>query len=219
MSNGFVGRVQNVMQSLLPREHDFFALFHQLADQAQRAAALLEALLEDFDRLDLAVREIDQLEHEADTIVHEIVRKLDTTFVTPVLFDREDIYHMAESLDSIVDLVRATIDRFQIFRIPAPDEHTRALSRMITRAVQALHDALAQLPRLRYDQTDFCAQINTLENEGDAVLKRSLAELFEREPDAKQILKWKELYEFLEKTLDSCEDAANLLENVIVKNA
>ncbi len=219
MPNGFVARVQNVMQSLLPREHYFFSLFHDLATQAVEAADCLERLMEDFSRLDLSVEQIDEIEHKADAIVHDIVRKLNATFVTPVLLDREDIYTVAESLDSTIDMIKGTIDRFRIFKIQAPDEHTREMARLIQQAVAVVHDTVRDLESIRLEETDFCAAVNALENEGDASLKRSLADLFEREEDARQIIKWKEIYEFLEKTLDSCEDVANLLETVIVKNA
>ena len=219
MPNGFVSRVQNVMQSLLPREHDFFSLFHDLADQAVLSADCLEKLMNDFRRLDLAVQEIDDLEHKADAIVHDIVRKLNATFVTPVLLDREDIYTIAEKLDDTVDMIKGTIDRFRIFKIAAPDEHTKEMASLIHQSTSVVHDTMRDLEGIRLEETDFCAAVNALENEGDASLKRSLAELFDREEDARQIIKWKEIYEFLEKTLDSCEDVVNLLETVIVKNA
>lgn len=188
-------------------------------DQAEQAAKVLEQLVNDYARLDLAVEQIDEIEHKSDHIVHDIVKKLDATFVTLVLFDREDIYQMAETVDTVVDLIKATVDRLKIFGLTEADAHTREMGRLIGQSVSILHDTVCALDGIRLDQTDFCAGINALENEGDAALKRSLADLFQRESDARQIIKWKEIYEFLEKTLDSCEDAANLLENVIVKNA
>src|ERR1039457_5125245 len=99
MPNGFVSRVQSAMQILLPREHDFFALFHSLADQGMAASTCLEKLVADYSRLDLSVQQIDEIEHDSDNIVHEIIHKLNATFVTPVLLDREDIYRIAEKLD------------------------------------------------------------------------------------------------------------------------
>jgi predicted phosphate transport protein (TIGR00153 family) len=207
------------MQRLLPREHHFFALFHDLAEQGVQAAECLEKLMNDFQRLDLAVEQVDEIEHKADAIVHDIVRKLNATFVTPVLLDREDIYTIAERLDDTVDMIKGTIDRFRIFKIPAPDEHTKEMAGLIQQAIAVVHDTMRDLEGIRLEETDFCAVVNALENEGDASLKRSLAGLFDREEDARQIIKWKEIYEFLEKTLDSCEDVANLLETVIVKNA
>ena len=219
MRNGFVSRVQYVMQSLLPREHDFFALFHDLADKSVEAATCLQGLVDDFSRLDLSVQRIDEIEHQADQIVHGIVRKLNATFVTPVLLDREDIYTIAEKLDDTVDKIKGTIDRCKIYKLGNADDHMREMSSLVSQAAAILHDTICQLEGMRLEDTEFCAAVNALENEGDASHKRSLGDLFERETDAREIIKRKEVYEFLESTLDGYEDAANLLETVIVKNA
>jgi uncharacterized protein Yka (UPF0111/DUF47 family) len=219
MPNGFVARVQSVMQSLLPREHDFFALFRQLGDLSVEASTCLNKLVDDFTRLDLSVQQIDEIEHRADSLVHEIIHKLNATFVTPVGLDREDIYRIAETLDDTVDMTKGTIDRCKIFKLRAADEHMHEMASLISQAAVILRDTLRQLEGIRLEDTEFCAEINALENEGDVSLKRSLADLFEREPDAKEIIKRKEVYEFLEATLDGYEDVANLLETVIVKNA
>lgn len=219
MPNGFISRVQSVMQGLLPREHDFFALFHQLADQSVEAATCLTKLVADFSRLELSVQQIDEIEHKADGIVHEIVRKLNATFVTPVLLDREDIYRIAEKLDDTVDMIKGTIDRCRIFKLREADDHMREMANLVQRATQVLHDTIRELEGIRLEDTEFCAVVNALENEGDAGLKRSLAELFDGRYEALEVLKRKEIYEFLEDTLDGCEDVANLLETVIVKNA
>ena len=219
MPNGFISRVQNVMQSLLPREHDFFALFHNLADQSVEAASCMEKLVADFGRLELSVQLIDEIEHKADGIVHEIVHKLNATFVTPVVLDREDICQIAERLDDTVDAIKGTIDRCKIFKVQAADDHMREMSSLIKQATDIVHDTICELEGIRLEHTEFCAAVNALENEGDNSLKRSLADLFEHEQDAREIIKRKEIYEFLERTLDSCEDVANLLETVIVTNA
>jgi uncharacterized protein Yka (UPF0111/DUF47 family) len=134
------------------------------------------------------------------------------------LLDREDIYTIAEKLDDTVDMIKGTIDRFRIYKISVPDDHTKEMARLIREATAVVHDTICALEGIRLEDTDFCAVVNALENEGDALLKRSLAELFDREEDARQIIKWKEIYEFLEKSLDSCEDVVNHLETVIVKN-
>jgi len=207
------------MQSLLPREHDFFALFHSVADRSVEAATCLQKLVDDFSRLELSVQLIDEIEHQADQTVHEIVHKLNATFVTPVLLDREDIYRIAETLDDTVDMIKGTIDRFKIFKLCAADDHIREMTSLVGQAAAIVHDAICQLEGIRLEDTEFCAAVNALENEGDNSLKRSLADLFEHEDDAKEIIKRKEIYEFLERTLDGYEDAANLLETVIVKNA
>lgn len=207
------------MQSLLPREHDFFALFHDLADQSVAAATCLHKLIEDYSRLELSVQQIDEIEHQSDQIVHGIVHKLNTTFVTPAILDREDIYNIADTLDDTVDMIKGTIDRCKIFKLHEVDTHMQEMSGLVIQAATIVHDTVCQLEGIRLEDTDFCAAVNALENEGDVSLKRSLADLFAREDDAKEIIKRKEIYEFLERTLDGYEDAANLLETVIVKNA
>jgi uncharacterized protein len=217
--SSFVSRVQNVMQSLLPREHDFFALFHSLADKGLEAATCLSKVVADFSRLDLSVQQIDEIEHQSDQIVHDIVHKLNTTFVTPVLLDREDIYRIAEKLDDTVDMIKGTIDRFKIFKLTEADEHIIAMAGLIQQATLILHDTMKMLEGIQLEDMEFCAAVNALENEGDAALKRSLGDLFNGHMDALEVLKRKEIYEFMERTLDGSEDVANLLETVIMKNA
>ncbi len=217
--DGILHRIQRVMRAFLPEEQDFFALFASAADKAVEAAECLNKLMDDYRRLALAVEQIDDIEHEADEIVHETVRKLNTTFVTPILFDREDIYRLAECLDDIPDMIKGTIDRFSSFRIAGPDEHTREMSQLLLEATKLLKENIYELPRMQAGDTHYCRQINTVENQGDAALKQALADLFDHEPDAREIIKWKEIYEFIEEALDRCEDAANLIEAVITKNA
>jgi len=123
--NGVLHRIQRVMRAFLPEEQDFFVLFSSAADKAVEAAECLDKLMNNYGRLALAVEQIDDIEDEADEIVHETVQKLNTTFVTPALFDREDIYRLAECLDDIPDMIKGTIDRFSSFRIAGPDEATQ----------------------------------------------------------------------------------------------
>ncbi len=217
--DGVLRRIQRVMRAFLPEEQDFFVLFASAADKAVEAAECLAKLMDDYGRLALAVEQIDDIEDEADEIVHETVRKLNTTFVTPILFDREDIYRLAECLDDIPDLIKGTIDRFSSFRITGPDQHAREMSQLLLEATKLLKENIDQLPRMQAGDTRYCRQINTIENQGDAALKKALGDLFDQQPDAREIIKWKEIYEFIEEAMDRCEDAANLIEAVITKNA
>ncbi len=214
-----LGRLQRVMRAFLPQEQDFFELFSLAADKGVEAAECLHNLMNNYKRLEVAVEDIDKIEHQADEIVHDTVRKLNTTFVTPALFDREDIYRLAECLDDIIDMIKGTIDRFHSFRIVAPTDHARDMAKLLLDATQLLQENIYALPRVQPGDTSYCRQINTLENEGDAALKKALGELFEYEEDAREIIKWKEIYEFVEGALDRCEDAANVIEAVITKNA
>lgn len=217
--DGVLRRIQRVLRAFLPEEQDFFVLFASGADKAVEAAECLDKLMNDYGRLALAVEQIDDIEGEGDEIVHETVQKLNTTFVTPALFDREDIYRLAECLDDIPDMIKGTIDRFSSFRITGPDQHVREMSQLLLEATQVLKENIDQLPRMQAGDTRYCRQINTLENQGDAALKKALGDLFDQQPDAREIIKWKEIYEFIEEAMDRCEDAANLIEAVITKNA
>ena len=217
--DGVLHRIQRVMRAFLPEEQDFFVLFASAADKAVEAAECLDKLMDDYGRLDLAVEQIDDIENEGDEIVHETVQKLNTTFVTPILFDREDIYRLAECLDDIPDMIKGTIGRFSSFRITGPDQHAREMSQLLLEATKLLKENIYQLPRMQAGDTHYCRQINTLENQGDAALKKALGDLFDQQPDACEIIKWKEVYEFIEEAMDRCEDAANLIEAVVTKNA
>ncbi len=217
--NGVLHRLQRVMRAFLPEEQDFFVLFASAADKAVEAAECLHKLMEDYRRLPLAVEQIDDIENEGDEIVHETIQKLNRTFVTPALFDREDIYRLAECLDDIPDMIKGTIDRFNSFKIREPDEHTREMAELLLEATKLLNSNISALPRMQPGDTQYCRQINTLENQGDAALKKALADLFDHEPDAREIIKRKEIYEFIEEAMDRCEDAANLIEAVVTKNA
>ena len=214
-----LNRIQRIMRAFLPQEQDFFEMFSLAADKGVEAAECLHNLMNNYQRLEVAVEDIDKIEHEADEIVHDVMRKLNTTFVTPALFDREDIYRLAECLDDIIDMIKGTIDRFRSFKIAQPNDHARDMSELLLDATRLLQENICDLPHMQPGDNRCCRQINTLENEGDAALKKALGELFEYEEDAREIIKWKEVYEFIEEALDRCEDAANLIEAVITKNA
>ena len=214
-----LNRLQRVMRAFLPREEDFFELFRRVADKAVEAAECLDQLMNNYKRLDFAVEDIDKIEHESDDIVHEVIRKLNTTFVTPVLFDREDILRLAECLDDIIDMIKGTIDRFRSFKVAAPNEHVREMAVLLVNATRLLQENVAELHGAHPSDDRCCREINTLENQGDVILKAALGELFEHEMDAREIIKWKEIYEFIEEAVDRCEDAANLIKAVVTKNA
>jgi predicted phosphate transport protein (TIGR00153 family) len=207
------------MRAFLPQEEDFFYLFRLAGDKAVEAAECLHSLMNNYQRLDGAVEDIDKIEHQADEIVHEVVHKLNTTFVTPALFDREDIYRLAECLDDVIDMIKGTVDRFRSFKIAQPTDHAVAMSELLLNAARLLQENIGELDFMQPGDNRCCRQINTLENEADAALKRALGELFDQEEDAREIIKWKEIYEFIEEAIDRCEDAANLIEAVITKNA
>jgi uncharacterized protein len=210
---------QRVLGAFMPKEEDFFLLFQQLSDLALAAVETLKLVTDDYSKLDYAIGKIDELEHAGDEVVHEITRRLNTTFVTPLMLDREDIYRLAERLDDITDHIKGVIDRFRTYDVAEPTPYCQRMAALLVQAGKLLRDNMHGLEALQPGHNPYCAGINELENQGDALLKEALGALFRDTPDARDIIKWKDIYEMVEEALDMCEDAANLVESVVVKNA
>ena len=205
------------MMRLLPREEEFFDLFVEVATRSHEAAKhILELFAGPDDRRAYHVDAIKRLEHEADEITHEVVRRLDRTFITPI--DREDIHLLASDLDDVVDRIDGTARRAQIFRLGATPEGIAELCEVIVRITAETARAVEKL-RGRDDVIQHCIEAKRLEEEGDAVYHTMLGRLFDRETDPIAIIKWKEMYDNLERTIDGCEDVANDLESIVLKNA
>lgn len=217
--NRFLDGLQRVMRAFAPSEENFFELFADISDYVVEAAECLGDVMQNYSRLQLYVEKINDIEHAADNVVHEVVRRLNTTFVTPALFDREDIYRVVEHLDDIVDQVKGAIDRMNLFNIEEPTDRCRELTALLLEAAKALQASMHNIADIQPRQSEFVAEINTLENQGDVVHRAALSELFDYEGDPRHIMKWLQIYEFVEGALDGCEDAANLVEAVVVKNA
>lgn len=201
---------------LLPREEEFFDLFAQVAERNKEAARHLRALFEaPPDRRTPHVDAIKRLEHEADQVTHEVVNRLDRTFITPL--DREDIHRLASDLDDVMDAMDGTARRAQIFGIGEAPAGVKQLTEVIERMVAVLAEGVARLKKGN-DVMQYCVEAKKLEEEGDAIYHESLGELFAKERDALEIIKWKEMYDKLEGTLDQSEDVANVLESITLKH-
>ncbi len=219
MSNWIVGRLQAGMRALLPKEEDFFLIFERGSDSALEAAETLLELVNDFSRLDKAVEEIARIEHEADDAVREVLTRLNSTFVTPVLFDREDLYRIAERMDDVSDRVKGAIDRMKVFKVEEPTPDCIRQAELLARAVTILRDTMHDLTHLKPGHSEYADSISDIEEDADVLIKQALGDLFNGDQDPTYILKWKELYEVIEDAIDACEDTANLVQAVIVKNA
>ena len=204
---------------LLPRDEKFFNLFNNVAQLNVDAAKLLQDLLAaEPDRRRPIVDAIKRLEHEADEITHDVVGRLDRTFITPL--DREDIHMLASRLDDVMDLMDGTARRIQIFHAGDSPSGASQLADVIRRACQQLLRGVAALERDRNGTVlDACKQVKGLEEEGDSLYHEWVGKLFEGTPDALQVIKWKGIYDNLERTLDQAEDVANVLESVFIKHA
>lgn len=219
MSRGAAGSIQRVMHFFLPREEEFFPLFAQMADQAHEGALVLQRAFGEYPEGADAVQAIADLEHAVDKLRHDCVQRLHDTFVTPILMDRQDIFDLGDMLDDIVDNTKAAVDRVYLYSVKVIPEPIRKLADLFVQATAQLRDICANLDRIRPGEADFVKRINEIENEADHVLKQALAALFRDESDTVEIIKWKEIYDYVEEAIDHCEDTASLIEGAMVKNS
>lgn len=201
---------------LLPRDEAFFDLFAQLAKRMTAAARLLKELFAAPEQLEQTVAKIKAVEHEADEITHGIILRIDKSFVTPI--DREDIHLLASEMDDVVDLIDGTARRAQMFHIRETRESARALADVLIRATDHIEAAVAHMKDSRVVVARG-RDIKLREEEGDQLYHQAVGELFAGAPDPLDVIKWKELYDTLERALDQCEDVANVLESIALKHA
>ncbi|MBI5189511.1 MAG: DUF47 domain-containing protein [Nitrospirae bacterium] len=202
--------------SLIPKEDKFFKLFDESAANIFKAAKLMKEMVDNYSEVESKAKEIFDAEFEGDRITHEIIRHLNKTFITP--FDREDIYNLASKMDDILDLIEAATDRMLVYKIEEPTIECKKLVGIILRMTEVITWGVSNMKNLGHVY-DHCIEINRLENEADRVTRDAIGRLFDEEKDPIAVIKWKELYEKLEDTTDSCEDVANILESVVLKNA
>ena len=204
---------------LIPRDEQFFTMFAELALRITRAATLLRDLFENPARLRETEAAIKDVEHEADTLVHEVNKRIDTSFVTPL--DREDIHLLAQRLDNVVDLIDGTARRAVMFRISETRPPALALTAVLVRAGELIEQQVRDIKRSAAVAAHG-RNIKKLEEEGDALYHEAVGALFDANggrPDPLEVLKWKELYDKLEEAMDECEDVSNTLESIALKNS
>jgi uncharacterized protein len=202
---------------LLPREEEFFDLFVEVAKRNQEAAGKLRELFDTPpERRTPIVEAIKRLEHECDQVTHEVVNRLDRTFITPL--DREDIHQLASDLDDVIDTIDGTARRAQIFHLGTAPQGVRQLAEVIGRMTNTLGEAVGRLKK-GDDVIKYCVEAKRLEEEGDVIYHEALGLLFEKETNAIELVKWKEIYDNLERTLDEAEDVANVVESIALKHA
>ena len=203
------------MIRLLPVEVRFFDLFTSQAAKAHEAALALKELVHRYEHVEEKARLIKELESDGDRLTHEIIDKLNRTFITPI--DREDIHALASGLDDVLDQIEGVASRLALFQIKAVTPEAIELVAVVERSCQAIYEAVTHLrdPKKIHE---YCVRINDLENEADFISRNTTARLFEESTDFRELIKWKELYGRLEATTDDCEDVANILEGIVVKN-
>jgi uncharacterized protein len=201
---------------LIPREEKFYADFQALADELKIGAALLEEMLAPERPIWGKAEEIKEVEHKCDFLTHEIIQRLNRTFVTPL--DREDIYALARSLDDVMDAIDAAATLIRLYRLDHVRSGARELAQIITACTNQLRLGLDAL-ELKRGVITHAIEINRLENEADRTHQEAVSRLFEEEHNPLAVMKWKEAFDFLEESTDRCEDVANVLEGVVVKHA
>ena len=197
------------------KEREFFDLFEEAARNCVRAAGLLEHMLEHWPDQGEAMRDVVVCEQEGDRITHDIIQRLNATFVTP--FDREDIIALASSLDDIVDFIEEVADFLGLYRIEAPMDQAIRLARVLHEAVRNISEAIPRLRTLK-DISHYTIEVNRLENEGDKIHREAVASLFDLGIDPMMVSRWKDIFERLEDAIDATEHTANLLEAIVIKN-
>lgn len=201
---------------LIPRDEGFFTLFNQQAAKMKAASALLQSMFESPDQLSHFVVEIKKVEHEADAIVHEVATRLDRSFITPL--DREDIYRLAQELDTVTDLIDGTARRAAMFKVRDSRPDAVRMAIILQQAVDELEQSVRQMKERRSVAAHTQA-IKKLEEQGDTVYAEAVGALFEGSPDPITVIRWKELYDTLEDALDSTQKASIVLESISLKHS
>jgi uncharacterized protein Yka (UPF0111/DUF47 family) len=210
-----------MLKSLLPKEIDFFEYFDKIATTIARGIEVFEITMKNYDNCDFNARnsELKEIEHEADTLVHLTIEALNKIFLTSI--DSKDIQNLVKKIDDILDLTQATMLRFDMYKIKSTTSEFIDLVSVLNSTFAELHKAVLEMRdfKNRDKIQKHCIEINRLENEGDSKLRNAITKLFAEEKDPINIIKWKEIYENIEMAIDRCEDVANVIEGIVLKNA
>ncbi|MBA5850535.1 DUF47 domain-containing protein [Clostridium sp. cel8] len=207
------------MFSFTPKEDKFYNLFIDDANIVYKAADLLVHFLDDISNAEENMEKIKDVEHEGDVKQHEILKELNKTFITP--FDREDIYSIAKGMDDIVDLIESTASRFVMLNVSSCTDEARRLSNMILDSCREIIIIMKELKGMKTSKklSERIIKVNGIEEQGDTISREAIKKIFRSDMEVIDIIKWREIYQYLEDTLDSCEDIANIVEGVVMKNA
>ena len=204
------------MLNFLPRDEKYFERFTELAVRIHESAKILERFFRSESPVATVADQIKRLEHECDEISHEILRGIDRTFITPI--DREDIHQLAVRLDDVIDLIDGTVRRVTLYQIDQPTPISVKLARLIVTTTGELVEAVSQL-RQQKGVMPKCIKIKQLENEGDVVYHEAIAGLFRENLPALEVIKWKDVYDNMERCIDQCVGVAHVLESVVLKHS
>jgi predicted phosphate transport protein (TIGR00153 family) len=200
---------------LIPRDEKFFELFAEIGVRLTRCAKLVCELFAHPERTAELVGRIKEIEHEADNLTRDVIERIDRSFVTPI--DREDIHLLASALDNVIDLLDGTARRVEMFHIRETKPAAQQLAQVLERAATQIEQGVGKMKRPKEVAATSVA-VKQLEEEGDAIYHRAVGELFAGTPDPLEVIKWKEIYDTLERAIDQCEDVANVIQSVALKN-
>ena len=208
--------MSRLSQVLVPRDREFFDLFEEAGGNIVRGAELLDLMLREWPEQAGLARDILICEQEGDRITHDIIQRLNNTFVTPI--DREDILELASKLDDIIDFTEEVADFLGLYKIEAPFEQAQKLASILLDSCRQVDKALTRLRGFK-DISHYTVEINRLENDGDRVVREALAALFDNGIDPMVVIRWKDIYERIEDAIDATEHVANVLEGIVLKNS
>jgi hypothetical protein len=204
---------------LIPKEEKFFDLFYELAAKIEEGGELFLDMVEHYQYSEPKIVKLKELEHEADVITHRTYEKMHKTFLTPI--DREDIYALVNKMDSIIDMIEASAARMSLYNVKIPAKEIIDQAKILNEAIKKVKYIVHAMKNMKNAKMiiDACVEINTLENEGDIVMRMTMSRLFEQEKDPIELIKWKEIFERIEEAIDVCEDVANIVEGIVLKHA
>ena len=211
----------SIVQLFTPKDRVFYSLFEEVADGVGRLGELMKAVVAepDFDKRAAIIGQVEDQEHINDDLTHRIFTELGRNFITP--FDREDIHYLASSLDDICDYIYATAKKINFYKVNPNDTGIQKMADLIEQGACQIRTAVRELRNMRDMRkiTDALVKVNSIENQADDIFDLSIERLFETEPDAKEVIKKREIYQVMEIVTDKCEDAANVIETIIIKYA
>ena len=213
--------LNSILKIFLPKYRIFYDLFEQVADNVSLMSKKLKAMVfeNDFDKRAATISQLEDLEHTNDELTHRIFTELGRNFITP--FDREDIHYLASSLDDIADYIYASAKKINFYRVNPNDSGIQKLAEIIENICAQVRNAVGELRNMKDMRliTESLVKINSMENQADDVFDMSIENLFATEPDAKEVIKKREIYQVMEIVTDKCEDAGNVIESIIIKYA
>ena len=221
LQNYIMAGLNSIFKIFLPKDRVFFQLFENVAEELVKMGEKLKEMVNepDFDKRAQLIHEIEDMEHVNDDYTHNIFIELGKNFITP--FDREDIHYLASALDDIADYIYASAKKINFYHVNPNDTGIKKMAELIAVGCVQIHKAVTELRNMKNMRqiTDALVAINSIENQADDVFDMSLERLFATEPDAKEVIKKREIYQVMEIATDKCEDAANVIESIIVKYA